>query len=104
MVWRDKRKHGTFSGSNKLQVHLVIVLCPAAPWCAVTGVSGINIQGYDTDCSGCIQTNFKNIKITSYTAMYLYMFSKKFPQSQQQIQRGEGGNLDNSKYLYNMHY
>lgn len=50
------------------------------------GVSTINIQGYDTDYSVCIQTNFKNIKIISYREMDFYDFSqkkKKFPQSQQ---------------------
>lgn len=47
------------------------------------GVSTINIQGYDTDHSVCIQTNFRNIKITSYPKMDFYNFSppppKKIP-------------------------
>lgn len=41
------------------------------------GVSTINIQGYDTDYSVCIQKNFKNIKIISYREMDFYDFSKK---------------------------
>lgn len=47
------------------------------------GVSHINIQGHDKDYNVRIKTNFKNIKITTYTEMYLHVFTKKNPQSQQ---------------------
>lgn len=81
-VWLFLREHGLES----LEPHSLAEINSGHIWYCTSsqsilvcyvGVSRINIKGHDTDYNVRIQTNFKNIEITSYTEMYLHLFTKK---------------------------